>query len=546
MKIIKRLFLLLFSVVSFHLSAHNYVYISTYDSLLLLDISTCNTRTIGKTIVAFKDIAISPQTGRLYGIDGYGDLYSINRTTAVATFILNTCHSINSLTFSKKGILYAMGNDNIIHSINTSTGVCTELGRTNIPVNPSGDISLLNGKLYLSSRAFNSDTKLIEIDIDNSNSSTVFNSRIVGSFSGIYNVFGLASIGCEPELYAFSMGNIYKVPNQDPTLSTIQCYNISSNSQILGAASVVEDVDFSELDLSDSITLCKGDTVDISAAICNGNYMWQDGSTSSVYTVFEAGTYQVTASIYDCNYDDSIKVGLLDYPILDLGKDTTLCEGAFLNLDVHQANSNYLWQDGSIEPNYLAYQPGMYTVSASIDNCISKDSIYIDYTSPPSFSWEDYPRVICEGTTLVLDASNVHPTASYSWQDNSTEPTFSLDQTGIYTVSVTNICGTETKVIEIETKECNCLEGIPDVFTPNNDGTNDSFSPITRCELDVVTFEIYNRWGQVVYQTNDANLPWDGKFKGVDAAIEVYIYLLEYYDDYGFVVAKKGEVTLLR
>jgi gliding motility-associated-like protein len=69
---------------------------------------------------------------------------------------------------------------------------------------------------------------------------------------------------------------------------------------------------------------------------------------------------------------------------------------------------------------------------------------------------------------------------------------------------------------------------IPNTFSPNNDEINDEFKPIINCELEKYEFLIFNRWGQLIFKTNNQNDRWDGKYKSVECPMGVYMYLVNY------------------
>ncbi|MBK7871718.1 MAG: gliding motility-associated C-terminal domain-containing protein [Saprospiraceae bacterium] len=72
---------------------------------------------------------------------------------------------------------------------------------------------------------------------------------------------------------------------------------------------------------------------------------------------------------------------------------------------------------------------------------------------------------------------------------------------------------------------------LPNTFTPNGDGANDNFQPFPFCFIESVDFKVFNRWGQLVYQTNDANLNWDGtNLNGEELAEGVYYYTCSVYE----------------
>ncbi len=87
---------------------------------------------------------------------------------------------------------------------------------------------------------------------------------------------------------------------------------------------------------------------------------------------------------------------------------------------------------------------------------------------------------------------------------------------------------------------------VPKVFTPNNDGTNDVVKPILVGISTFHYFSIYNRWGNLIYTTQDPNRGWDGTFKGVAQPVETYLWMAEGIDVEGKKVVQKGMVSLVR
>jgi gliding motility-associated-like protein len=89
---------------------------------------------------------------------------------------------------------------------------------------------------------------------------------------------------------------------------------------------------------------------------------------------------------------------------------------------------------------------------------------------------------------------------------------------------------------------------VPNSFTINNDGINDDFKPVFS-NMEMLTeyyFSIYNRWGQIVFETNDPISPWDGKYKGLKVPIGSYNWQITYKDDNFIERTISGHVNLLR
>jgi len=119
---------------------------------------------------------------------------------------------------------------------------------------------------------------------------------------------------------------------------------------------------------------------------------------------------------------------------------------------------------------------------------------------------------ICEGSTVDLDASIVNGT--YLWNDNSTSAALRVGDPGSYSVNVTDSNGCESnKNIEILTEECgDKAVYLPSAFSPNNDGINDILY-VRGTGISAIELLIYNRFGDVVFKSDNINNGWDGTFR---------------------------------
>jgi gliding motility-associated-like protein len=89
---------------------------------------------------------------------------------------------------------------------------------------------------------------------------------------------------------------------------------------------------------------------------------------------------------------------------------------------------------------------------------------------------------------------------------------------------------------------------VPNVFTPNSDGTNDFFLPTSQVPITIVEFQVWNRWGQLVYENENPLSGWDGTQDGEPALSDVYVYRIvwEITGGSGARTEEKGDVTLIR
>jgi gliding motility-associated-like protein len=150
---------------------------------------------------------------------------------------------------------------------------------------------------------------------------------------------------------------------------------------------------------------------------------------------------------------------------------------------------------------------------------------------------------ICKGTSLLLNPGSF---ASYHWQDGSSAATFQVDSPGIYFVIVMNTAGCSASDSVIVRDNCGEEIAVPMAFTPNGDGTNDVFGPFIKGNINHYKLLIYDRWGVLVFESEDVSEKWNGTYKGKDQMVGVYDYLITYNSHLGEAKIKKGNVSLLR
>ena len=137
--------------------------------------------------------------------------------------------------------------------------------------------------------------------------------------------------------------------------------------------------------------------------------------------------------------------------------------------------------------------------------------------------------------------------STFSQPDSATTNVISsLDQVGTetFTILVTSENGC-TSEAQINIDILGLTYQIPNVFTPNGDNVNDAFGPVTNGDLDAYYCKIYDRWGQVIFETNNPTERWDGTFQGEASPSDIYIYLINL-ELGGNRFEEKGDLTLIR
>jgi gliding motility-associated-like protein len=149
-------------------------------------------------------------------------------------------------------------------------------------------------------------------------------------------------------------------------------------------------------------------------------------------------------------------------------------------------------------------------------------------------------KELCNGDTLRLFPGNY---STYLWQDNTSASSFIARQSGNYSVTVSNACGSASDNVTVRVIDCAIL--FPNAFTPNGDGRNDLFQILNAFNLKDYSLMVLNRWGQTVYSTTDFRHGWNGEIKGQPQNPDTFIYYCRYTKD-GIPFFTKGSFILIR
>lgn len=274
------------------------------------------------------------------------------------------------------------------------------------------------------------------------------------------------------------------------------------------------------------------------------SYLWQDNSTGKTFMVSDTGLYYCTLTNSCGSNVDSVYVNnIYDAPQFNLPHDTTLCEGdSVYLLSPYSYPYSSIWQDTLVQDYYSVKQSGTYSLTIrDTNNCESTDFIQVIFEQfPHPFLGND--TSICVGQQITLNGQ--YP-GNYLWSNGSSQPEITVGQEGSYVLAVSNSCGTNTDTIHLRIEACNQLVWVPNAFTPNGDGKNDVFLPYVENVYEYRLI-IFNRWGEMVFETTSQNTGWDGTFKGDRALDAVYVYKMTFVDYYGKPYTKYGHVVLYR
>jgi gliding motility-associated-like protein len=175
--------------------------------------------------------------------------------------------------------------------------------------------------------------------------------------------------------------------------------------------------------------------------------------------------------------------------------------------------------------------------------CNFNETFSLTFVADPYTSIID--TTLCIGETATLAAVQQPQNVSYLWSTGATTPTIQVTVPGNYLISTTNMCGTVLDTASIEFYFCD-IE-LPNVFTPNGDGTNDYFQMLFYGGLSTFECVIVNRWGNTVREFTNPAFQWDGTDENGDKMEEgVYFYIARTVTNAGDEIEKHGLVHLVR
>ncbi len=157
----------------------------------------------------------------------------------------------------------------------------------------------------------------------------------------------------------------------------------------------------------------------------------------------------------------------------------------------------------------------------------------------------DTTLCVAEGFMLQVE----EPFESLLWSDQSTADHLIVGEPGLYWVEgrLRSCVVRDSIRIEEVPFNCGCKVYIPNIFSPNQDGVNDTFQPVSPCEILDFELKIYDRWGALVYESTNATTGWDGKVKGEVPPQGVFAYQLQYRFQYEEEVQlETGSISLIR
>ena len=321
--------------------------------------------------------------------------------------------------------------------------------------------------------------------------------------------------------------------------------------------------------LSGKTTICVADNIFLEGNPYGGTWESVNPTTATVNSNGEvsgisAGSVEIRYIFNSIGCVDSASVMLkITLPTVEATTTPEICgrENGTAALTVYNCEKpstlKYSWE-GISDTTYLLAnsKAGTYKATISDSFCVVEKTVTIDYIDGPIANFEPNVYHLIKGMTFVLTDLSQGTVQSRHWDmgDGNTQAgqivNYTYSDTGIYTVllevfDINNCTDTMSKVLQVHD---NLRIFIPNTFTPNGDGINDTWKPVILDYLKTgYQLSIFDRWGQRIFQTTDTEDEWDGTLSGQPAAPNtVYSYSIIVQDIAGKEHKFTGSIKLVR
>lgn len=321
------------------------------------------------------------------------------------------------------------------------------------------------------------------------------------------------------------------------------------------------------IDAGNDQVLCEGTSVILTAVNPdNAILSWTNNVENGNPFTQDLGVipYTVTANLNECISTDQVQVTVVSAPLIDAGVDQFICIGDSVKLEAINLNGGLIEWSNSIQDG-ISFTPQTsqtYVVSSTIGACSSEDEVDVIVSQGPDAAFSFNPNnPSIENTEVSFNiVASDFDSEHYSW--NFGDGHFSTLNSPIHFYPEVGGITYEVNLLVIDSTGCRdssstiitvddiLLYYVPNAFTPDGDKVNNTFQPVFTSGFDIYDYHLimFNRWGEVIFESYDAEIGWDGTYlDGSLADSGVYVWTIEF----GEIKSdkrniKQGHVTLIK
>ena len=357
--------------------------------------------------------------------------------------------------------------------------------------------------------------------------------------------------------YIWSNGQTSSSITVSPFSQTSYTLTYSVNGCTSNASSLVSVFPVPQINVN-NVTICPGQSATLTSTttLMGGTYAWSNSTSTNpslTYTPIQSEAISVTQTVNGCTSNvATAQITIQNTPVLDFTADKLSgCSPLTVELQCITPNAgNVSWNiNGATftgnQASIVLNQPNCFdiTMNADVSGCagtLTKDSYVCVYPNPiASFSYS--PNVLTQANETVQFSNTSIDGATFIWQfgDGNVSEEFSpahaysnLSSSTSVTLIATSASGCSASTTELLNFDDQPVYYIPNTFTPDGDGFNELFLPVFTSGFDPYNYHlsIFNRWGELVFESYNPKIGWDGSFglRGLDAPVNTYSYKIEF------------------
>lgn len=352
-----------------------------------------------------------------------------------------------------------------------------------------------------------------------------------------------------------------------PKSTTTYNVTMTENRCVATGSIRVRVVSFVTLNAGNDTTICRTDTFQLNPSGDGLKYTWtatptayiDDPETRMPFTSPLTNTnYHVISRIGKCFAEDDLNVATVPYPEVDAGRDVTICYDDTVMLNGYTNGSSFRWDPplSIINGNTLA--PSVFPLQTRTYTLLGYDTLGCPKPGISRITVNVRPEIVADAgnDTAIVKGQPLQLKGSgsefFAWSPESglnttsrSDPVAVIDRNISYVLRAFNSEG----CYDLDTINVVVFQTAPDIFVPNAfapDGRNRELRPKAVGISTLHYFRVFNRWGQVVFQTTQFDKGWDGMVNGVRQANGTYVWMVSGTDYTGKIVMRKGTAVLIR
>ena len=453
-------------------------------------------------------------------------------------------------------------------SLATNPGVCPTTDQVSVTVFPELTVlvtdtictggpyffngqSITNSGFYIDTlQSSNGCDSIVQLDLTISSPPivTISDATICFGETAVLQPNGALTYSWSPVIGQVSSSGVLSISPTQTTVLNLTGYNEFQCVSAVPVTITVLPIPNVEINALDS-SLCAGEQVNLAASGALG-YEWNGlqlaGNTSTSVNYLPTQSewvYLLGQSVDGCLAEDSLWIQVNELPDLVISGDTTICASEEVQLLVAGANT-YSWSTGETSSS-LVFAPTQTTpiqvVGADINGCIGTLSSTITVFPMPNASFSSDVSVVSIDAPEVVFTNSSSGGVTNTW-DFSFLPLFESSES-VIEVTFPQVQGVYLVGLEVE-NEYGCVDEafvsiqvvsdviyyVPNAFTPDGDEFNQVFIPVFTSGFDPYNFnmEIYNRWGELIFASQNHLEGWDGSYGGYKCPSGVYSWKITY------------------